>query len=116
VVALEAALEAGGGGGGSASKCACLSCCPRTLPHRCPRPAPQGQGRYVEDSGDTFDGEWRDGLRHGRGRATYGGRPGDGVGADVYEGCWEANMRCARGEPAAGRPAAQPSGMLRRRL
>jgi hypothetical protein len=73
-----------------------------------PRPAracPQGQGRYVEDNGDTYDGEWRDGLRHGRGRATYGGRPGDGAGADVYEGCWEGNMRCARRAPGCSWPA-----------
>jgi hypothetical protein len=45
------------------------------------------------DNGDTYEGDWVAGQRHGRGRAVYGGRPIDNFGGDVYEGHWENDMK-----------------------
>jgi hypothetical protein len=57
-----------------------------------PRPlllAPgQGAGTMCDDDGSMYEGELSAGLRHGRGRFTS-------ATGDVYEGCWQRNMRCA---------------------
>jgi hypothetical protein len=53
----------------------------------------QGDGVFFDDDGNSYEGEWMDGKRHGRGRAVYGGRAVDGFGGDVYEGHWENGMR-----------------------
>lgn len=53
----------------------------------------QGHGTLFEENGDTYEGDWLGGRRHGRGRAVYGGRPIDGFGGDVYEGHWENDMK-----------------------
>jgi hypothetical protein len=53
----------------------------------------QGHGTYFMDNGDTYEGDWVSGQRHGRGRAVYGGRPIDNFGGDVYEGHWENDMK-----------------------
>jgi hypothetical protein len=37
------------------------------------------------------------GKRHGKGRQTYGGRPPDGFGGDIYEGDWVRDMREGKG-------------------
>jgi len=46
-----------------------------------------------EDNGDTYEGDFLYGQKHGRGRAVYGGRPVDGFGADVYEGHFENDLK-----------------------
>lgn len=53
----------------------------------------QGHGTLFESNGDSYEGDWVNGRRHGRGRAVYGGRPVDGFGGDVYEGHWEDDVR-----------------------
>lgn len=56
--------------------------------------SPQGHGIYYGEDGIVYEGDWVNGLRHGKGRAIYGGRPSDGFGGDVYEGNWENDVRC----------------------
>lgn len=53
----------------------------------------QGHGTFFCDNGDTYEGEWHNGRRHGKGRAVYGGRPIDGFGGDVYEGYFEDDVK-----------------------
>jgi len=53
----------------------------------------QGVGLSYDAAGDSYDGEWQNGLRHGKGRATYGGREVDGFGGDEYEGEWQRGLR-----------------------
>lgn len=53
----------------------------------------QGQGLFYDDAGNSYDGEWQAGLRHGRGKSVAGGRPTDGFGGDVYEGGWQQDLR-----------------------
>jgi hypothetical protein len=53
----------------------------------------QGSGLFYDDLGNSYDGEWQAGLRHGRGRSVTGGRPVDGFGGDVYEGSWEHDVK-----------------------
>jgi hypothetical protein len=53
----------------------------------------QGHGTVFEDNGDTYEGDFLYGQKHGRGRAVYGGRPVDGFGADVYEGHFENDLK-----------------------
>lgn len=54
---------------------------------------PQGQGTNFDETGDTYEGEYIDGMKQGRGRAVYGGRPVDGFGGDVYEGSFLDNVK-----------------------
>jgi len=56
-------------------------------------PLPQGHGTVFEDNGDTYEGDFLYGQKHGRGRAVYGGRPIDGFGGDVYEGHFENDLK-----------------------
>jgi hypothetical protein len=54
----------------------------------------QGSGVYYDDEGNSYEGEFQGGLRHGRGRAmTAGDSAGAGGSGDVYEGCWLNGMR-----------------------
>lgn len=68
----------------------------------------QGSGVYFDDEGNSYEGEFQAGLRHGRGRAvacsggadsSSKGSAGAGAAAvaagDVYEGCWQHDKRCA---------------------
>jgi hypothetical protein len=59
----------------------------------CPALLRQGHGTFFADDGDTYEGEWHNGKRHGKGRAVYGGRPVDGFGGDVYEGYFENDVK-----------------------
>lgn len=52
-----------------------------------------GFGVLYNEYGEKYEGCFEDGKRHGRGRQTYGGRPIDGFGGDVYDGEWAAGMR-----------------------
>ena len=58
---------------------------------------PSGMGVFYNEKGECYNGEWKHGMRHGKGRQTYGGRPVDGFGGDVYEGDWQDDKRCGRG-------------------
>lgn len=52
---------------------------------------PHGKGRMVwEFEGDTYDGEFRDGLRHGYGQFTY-------ANGDSFEGFFERDKKCGFG-------------------
>lgn len=53
----------------------------------------QGHGTYFEDNGDTYEGEYLNGKRHGKGRAVYGGRAVDNFGGDVYEGYFRDDVK-----------------------
>jgi TPR repeat protein len=72
-----------------------------------------GAGSYTWPDGDHYEGEWRNGLPHGRGRYTdhagvrYTGEFADGtrqgygeqVGADeIYRGEWQGDLRTGYGE------------------
>ena len=50
----------------------------------------KGFGEYSGFEGDNYKGGWRDGMRHGAGRATWP----DGR---VYEGEWFEDMQHGRG-------------------
>lgn len=58
---------------------------------------PHGRGMLYTDKGEPYEGEFMDGLRHGKGRQVYGGRPLDGFGGDIYEGDWVEDKRNGRG-------------------
>eukprot|EP00798_Chlamydomonas_sp_ICE-L_P011785 gene11785-14917_t len=53
---------------------------------------PTGHGTFFEENNDSYEGDWLDGKKHGKGRAVYGGRASDQFGADVYEGGFEDDM------------------------
>ena len=54
--------------------------------------APQAEFKRIEyDGGDVYEGETRNGKRHGRGTYTWA----DG---DFYEGDWRDGKRCGRGK------------------
>ena len=45
-----------------------------------------GQGTYIYQDGDKYEGEWRDDKRHGKGTVTYRGT--DGSIVEQYQGEW----------------------------
>lgn len=49
-----------------------------------------GQGLYVDDGGNVYEGQWERSKQHGYGKLSY-------VNGDVYEGDWEAGMRHGQG-------------------
>lgn len=50
-----------------------------------------GSGCFTEDSGQScYEGEWRDGMRHGSGEQRY-------ANGSVYRGSWANNTRHGRG-------------------
>lgn len=54
--------------------------------------APQAEFKRIEyDGGDVYEGETRNGKRHGKGKYTWA----DG---DTYEGDWRDGKRCGRGK------------------
>ena len=54
--------------------------------------APQAEFKRIEyDGGDVYEGETRNGKRHGKGKYTWA----DG---DTYEGDWKDGKRCGRGK------------------
>ena len=61
--------------------------------HRIAHSTAQGHGTFFADNGDTYEGEWLNGRRHGKGRAVCGGRAVDGFGGDVYEGYFEDDVK-----------------------
>jgi len=60
----------------------------------------EGFGTFFNKKGEFFQGEWRQGKRYGKGRQTYGGRPPDGFGGDIYEGDWLDGLVRFIGAPA----------------
>lgn len=56
-----------------------------------------GFGVLYNEYGEKYEGCFENGKRHGRGRQTYGGRPIDGFGGDVYDGEWAGGMREGHG-------------------
>lgn len=61
--------------------------CSWSLAHCWARRLPgQGAGTLCADGGGMYEGQMLSGLRHGRGRFTS-------VEGDVYEGCWQHDMR-----------------------
>lgn len=63
---------------------------------------PHGRGVLYTDKGEPYEGDFVDGLRHGQGRQVYGGRPLDGFGGDTYEGEWFEDKRQGRGTLTLG--------------
>ena len=51
---------------------------------------PQGDGIMQFDNGDTYEGSWSQGKKHGTGKMTY--RNGD-----IYDGSWENDMKHGHG-------------------
>ena len=49
-----------------------------------------GNGKYVDDSGTTYDGGWQNGNRHGSGTQTF-------VNGTKYTGTWENNRKVGLG-------------------
>jgi len=41
-----------------------------------------GNGTYLYDNGDKYEGDWRDGERNGHGKYTW-------PNGDIYEGDWK---------------------------
>jgi hypothetical protein len=71
--------------------------------------APEGYGVREDARGCRFEGEWRKGLRHGRGTDLR--RAADGSWIKLYEGDWVDGLRCGIGrawEPVEHDPA--PAG------
>ena len=57
---------------------------------------PHGEGVLFSEDGDVYQGEFLNGMRHGKGKQTYHGGK-DGTGGDIYEGWWENDKRSGRG-------------------
>ena len=56
-----------------------------------------GRGTYTWPDGDRYEGQWRDGKRHGRGTLTWKGT-GEYAGREGrYEGQWRNSKRHGRG-------------------
>ena len=51
---------------------------------------PEGTGVMLFDNGDTYEGEWSQGKKHGHGIMTYYNR-------DVYDGDWANDMKHGHG-------------------
>ncbi|MBF0213841.1 MAG: hypothetical protein HQM00_09815 [Magnetococcales bacterium] len=49
-----------------------------------------GQGIYLYPSGDTYSGQWRDGIRHGQGVYQF-------KNGDIYSGEWQNNQKHGQG-------------------
>jgi hypothetical protein len=56
----------------------------------------QGNGTFFGNDGELYEGEFKGGLRCGRGKQSVGGRAVDGFGATVYEGEWLNDMKYAQ--------------------
>ena len=52
---------------------------------------PPGEGVWTGPNGRMYDGEFKDGKKHGSGVFIYGN------GKEKYEGFWKNNMRHTRG-------------------
>ncbi len=59
-----------------------------------------GNGRILFESGDVYEGEFKDGRRSGQGKMEYKNIAGTaGIPETaVYEGAWKRNMREGQGE------------------
>lgn len=55
--------------------------------------AVQGKGTFFGNDGELYEGEFKNGMRYGRGKQSVGGRAVDGFGATVYEGEWVDDMK-----------------------
>ena len=51
-----------------------------------------GKGLATYPTGDTYDGYFKDGIRHGKGTYTYSTKGGEEV-KDTYVGDWEDNKK-----------------------